>query len=363
MSDTGESEKAVPEAKKRRRKQPRQRRERGRLHLTLKSSGIYYITGTVADTRVYESTGTSSFEHAEHLRTLRERELMDAKVHGKQMTWTFADAVKHYHSVKGTTNSYSRYIPALEAEFGKLKLREITGQLVTAYAQRHHAGVSPVVKNTYVVNPMATILRAAALAGMCPHTVLPRFKGASKKVHATPQDVIDKFREVARPDLAAIVAFVTVTGRRCIDACRMLKEHVNPNELTVLIPTTKNGQPFVCHVPGALMQILEQQMARNPGAYVWSLRNTNNVDKEIGRECKRKGVPHFSMHAVGRHAFVERLLALGYSLHQIMAMGGWDDLATLQKRYGHLEQKKVHEDVRRVGADVLKPKLKVVGEK
>ncbi len=334
------------------------RRTRGQLHLTKESTGIWYIRGTIKGKRLRESTGTSDAEAADAIRVKREAELLSERIHGKKVVSTFAECVVHYLNVKGG-GSNRRYLPPLVKEFGDWKVKDITTSDVHAYIARAKPGVTGATKNVTVVNPIIAVLRCAAYAGLCDMPMLQRFEEDPKKVSGVePSWVADFLARCDRPKLKAYVALITTTGCRGIDACRLKSSNIDWEKGTAYLPKTKNDDARTLEI-GPIRDLM-QSFQFDPDGTVFGFSRTDVANNEIAKACKRIGMEVATGHRIGRHAFAERLLNKGYTLAQVAAMGGWRDLNTVHKRYGHLEQSKVAEDVRNEASAVLRSGLRLV---
>ena len=346
-------------AKSPRKKAKRQRRERGRLHLSPSPSGIWYMRGTVANQTINESTGTHSEDHAKAIRDKRERELLDEAVYGRKATYTFADACDSYYRLVSKTNSTCRHIPDLLKHLGKRKLSEIRPSDIQNLALELYPKHQNTTRNTHIITPARTIMLHAAEHEMCERKVIKSFPDDSKMISGPPPGWIEKFlAECQRKDCRAAVAFCTTTAARAIEMCRLEWSSVNLEEGTATI-FTKQGKLRTVPLTGQVMQFMSE-LPRDK-AKVFGFRNTTGFWEVLDAECKKLGMERMSPHRVGRHAFAERMLALGYDCYTVCKMGGWESLKVFTDRYGHLEKAKTDEAMRKAGADLFAPKLKIVG--
>lgn len=354
-----------PEQSPRKKVKKRRRAARNQIHLYLHPSGNWYMRGTVGDVRVHESTKTHSKEHAEHLAAAKTKVLLDAKVHGKSVTATFADAVAGYRASKGSAgdNSMTRYVDRLLVHFGAMKLKDIDEGVVHAYALETYPDNMNSSHNTIVIAPMRTILRHAARKKLCSRPEIAGFPDDSRIVGGHSDEFVSAFLDKCHcPELRALVALMTTTGVRCIEALRIEKAQIDREAMEIRLrpdqTKTKTGRSLA--LTGQCLQYLDAT-PESPRHRLFHWVRTGNVDSAINTTTKEAGMEHTSAHRIGRHSFAERMLRLGHDCHTVAKMGGWGSLTTFVKRYGHLEQKKVDADVRAAGADLLRPKLKIVG--
>jgi integrase len=348
----------MAEAAEPKKRKVRQRRPRGQLHLDQETSGIWYIRGSVRGQRVRESTGTSDFAAADAIRVKREAELLEELIHGKKVVSTFAECVEHYLRVRDG-GSNRRFLPKLVREFGETKVKDLNTTVVHAYVERTLKHCAGTTKNNRVVNPIITVLRCAAQADLCDVPMIQRYEEKYKKVRGVGDNWVSEFlQRCDRPKIKAYVALITTTGCRGIDAVRLRSEHINWDDGTAFLPETKNGDSRTLLVAPIMDLLRSFEHARDGTVFGFARPSVANA--AISRICERIGMPAASSHRVGRHTFAERLLNKGYTLRQVAEMGGWDDVETLAKRYGHLEKSKVQEDTRNEAAAVMRSALRVV---
>lgn len=348
----------ISETKKRKAK--RQRRPRGQLHCTPdKASGIYYLRGTIRGQVVRESTGTADAAIADAIRVKRESELLNESVHGKKVTSTFGDCAEHYLRVNDG-GSNRRWLPPLIAHFGDTLARDMDTTLVHAYVEKHKAHCTGVSKNNMVVNPIITVLRSAALAGLCDLPAIQRYEGESKTITGPGENWINDFlARCDRPKLKAYVMLLTTTGCRGIDGRRLRSEHVNYEAKTAYLPKTKNGDARTLELVEPLIELLKS-FAHSPKGTVFGYSRTEVANREIEKCCKRIGMEFVSGHRLGRHAIAERLLDQGWTLKEVADAIGWKDIVTLHKRYGHLEKSKLASKLRDAASGVMRGSIRAV---
>lgn len=351
----------MPTETPRKKKVKRQRRARNQLHLYAHQSGIWYVRGTVAGRRINQSTGTHSREHADHIRSQKERELLDEKVHGKTVIATFAQAVELYWATNGRTNSVAQRLPKLVKDWGPTKLKDIDEGSVHAYAVKTYPGSKNSSRNQMVVNPIVTVLKSAARSKLCSRPEIRRLPDDSSLIRAPSKEFVHDFLErCPHEELRALVALMSTTGVRCGEALRIERSQldVEKNEIVLRPEHTKNKKGGILALTGALTQMLAA-LSERTRLFRWS--STTSVNAALASVCSALGVKHVSAHRIGRHYFAENMLSLGYSAYDVAKMGRWDDLNVFNARYGHLERKRTDDAVRGAAADLLRPRLKIVG--
>lgn len=346
-------------SKNSRKKARRQRREKGRLHLSLQPSGIWHMRGTVAGVPVNETTGVHSEEHAKAIRDRREKEILDRAVYGREMMTTFQEAVDSYHTNVSRTNSTCRHLGPILKEFGPRKMREIKVADITELAKKLYPNAKNTTRNTNVINPIRTIWNHAAEQELCDLKKIPALKDDSEKVYGAPQAWMNEFFErCENQQLKAAVAFMSTTAARTIEMCRLRWEDIDLSEGRVMF-TTKTGEIANVLLAGWVLKLIEELPRQ--GSRVFGYASTNSFNVSLDRQCDYLKIEHMSGHRVGRHFFAEYWLAKGYDCYTVCRMGRWESVEVFTKRYGHLEKKKLQETMRDGASEMFKPKLKIVG--
>ncbi len=307
----------------------------------------WYIKGTCPYTRrsIRESTGTDSKEEADHqlacyLARAREESILGT-CNG---TALFAEAVAEYLGKHGE----ARFISPLLEKFGTTRLRDIQDSAITKLGEALYpaAKASTLVRQLY--GPMQAVWNAAERAKM----VGPR-KFAKPKIKTDPVKFADDawllaFIRLANPRLRAIVVFMSFTGARVSEACRLTWEDVDLAEPSALLQITKSGRGRKVVLHDIVVRAFAA-LPRGRGA-IFGFSSRFSVNTALKRLCARAGIEYFSSHQVGRHAFAARLIKAGESMRVIQQAGGWSSLQMLDRHYGHLETKQYQDAMRNAPA-------------
>jgi integrase len=164
-----------------------------------------------------------------------------------------------------------------------------------------------------------------------------------KPVDWATDDYLDRLLPHCRPQLAAIVQFMTETGVRVSEAARLLPDDFTKAPGWAHVGRTKSGKPRLVPLSPALQDAVAEIMPDKPFDRVFGYTSRWSVNNALRRACNRAGLRHLSPHRVGRHAFAARMLAAGHTLKTVMEAGGWATLSVVDENYGHLEQSKAHE--------------------
>lgn len=218
-------------------------------------SGVWQITGTVAGTRVRESTRTSKRSIAEQMCSQRENELHRAAIFGGASVVTWAQAVLRYIETRQPRPGQSALLHRLTEHFGSSTLlREIDQDRVDAAVRAICSpGVSPATRLRGVISPIRAVLTVAARRGWC---ALPSFevpKGASgvKRTRWLTPNEFCRLRDSAAPHLQPLIVFLVGTGARLGSALALDWPDADLTYGRALLRDTKNGNDHTVELPPA----------------------------------------------------------------------------------------------------------------
>jgi integrase len=188
-----------------------------------------------------------------------------------------------------------------------------------------------------VFAPLTTVLR---LSGQRPDFKLPRIERKPPRVPT--EEWFDAVLPHCDNQLAALLCFITLTGRRISEALQA----TDNGDGTATIGRAKDGKHVLVSVPDLCRDLLGAGVR---GERLFTYGDRHNVYRALRPVCKRAGVPYYGTHSLGRHAFATRLLKEGWSVKHVAVAGGWSSPKLVLERYGHIEQSEVQDDVRAVG--------------
>lgn len=293
--------------------------------------------GTIRRIRIEESLRTESKVEARKRASDFERHYHDL-AYGRSVKRgpTFAEAALTYLQTRG---KHDRFIPKLLKHFGETPIEEIDQEAVSSAAHVLYPGRSASTHNRAVYAPIVTILR---LSGWKPDFRRPRI---SRKPFSVPGDEwFDALLPHCPPRLSALIAFITLTGRRITEAL----EAIDNGDGTCTIGRSKTGNPVVCSVPRLVVDLLVSGGVVSSHDRLFPFGDRHNVYRALRKACQRAGVPYYGTHAIGRHAFATRLLREGKSLKFVADAGGWASIKMPAQHYAHLEKSEVQDQVREV---------------
>lgn len=310
----------------------------------------WHIVGTTSGRRYRLSSRSESKAVADAMRMDIERDAADRRIHGPAAVTTFAEAVAHYLRTGGE----AQFLPPLVKRWGKLRVQQITPEAVARAAHELYPGRKASTHVRAVYTPANAVLARAAAALMCAPQVIPAPTVKAPLVQAADDTHIRALLPHCNPRLACMVLFLTLTGARIAEACRLEWAHVDFDRAEATLTRTKTGKPRRLALAAPVLTALKRLAEGAPASGSvfgysdrWSARNA------LQRASARAGLPFMSSHKVGRHAFAARMLRAGHSLPVTQAAGGWASTALVVSTYGHLEHSHVDAAVRSTGSALL----------
>lgn len=324
------------------------------MPLQLKQRGLkktYWIIGTLCGERIRESTRTSDRRLAEAKLIAVTKEIEDRLLYGPKHSFTFAEAVELHVNRTHPKPKQAALLMKLLNYFGPKRCAEITPAMLMEYEK--HRFKKPVSNSTLiraVYNPMQSILNTAARNQLAPPVLLPRPRAAKVRVPPAPEDFLQKLLACEMHHwLRAAILIMTYHGTRPSDLKRLRWRDVSFASNTITFGKTKNGLP---HAPmmhpevrdalrkllvdgawsGQAVPVFEKIQANEPATYI------NQYLKTV---CKQNGLPFYSTHKIGRHAFASRLLSNNCTLKETQEGGNWSSIQVVADLYGHLERSHV----------------------
>lgn len=323
----------------------------------VKDSQNWYVRGTVARVRLFESARTADKAQAESYRIRRETETWEREQLGldKRRPVTFAYACACYGETKN--DKVKDMLVPINDYFKERTIDQIGQSEIDKGAQALFPNCKASTRIREFYTPTIAVLNHAAATAL-PGSSVVRIK-KPKVAHVqrewnTDRD-IDQILPQCGLHLRAVVLFMTQTGVRVGEAIRL-----TPNSFAMVkgyahVGKTKNGKPRIVPLTAELQEAIAAIMPKDPFAPVFGYTHRTSVNTAIKRACRRlykatKGKIDIrtSPHKIGRHSFAARLLAAGESLKVVQQAGGWETIQVVANTYGHLEQSAVHETMLRV---------------
>jgi len=295
----------------------------------------WYVRGTVQGKSIFESTGENQKTRAEEYKAKRERELFEQSIYGREKTVTFAQAASDYVNRTGQT----RFIHEIASAIGPDTLiSNIDQAFVDRLATKLYPGRAPATLVRQVYTPIIAILNDAGSKSVIRK---PRIK--KKPVKPATDAYISALLPHCNQNLKALVLFLTYTGPRVSEACRITPADFNLRDGWAILGRTKNGEPRMVPLPPEVVVAIANIIPVEGLVFGYSSRWS--VNNALRRAARRAGIPYMSSHKVGRHAFAARMLAAGKDIKTVKEAGGWKSIKVLDDNYGHLEQRPIHEAI------------------
>ena len=324
------------------------------LHLR---SGIYHVRGTLKipgrekGIRVRESTGTSRLKDAEAYRDKLRKEVTERELHGPAFNLTFADCALIYLEKGGE----KRFMKPIFAEFGHQRIRDITAEAVSAFALKQYGHLAPASVKRFFYTPFNAALRKGCKANNIAPISFEAPRSDRTTVDPAPESWFPAFFAAAHFRIALIVLFMTTTGARVSEACRLDVANFHPDAQKALLRRTKNGKPRMVPLTPELTAWMQRFIEIEnlvPDDLIFGYAARWSVNQAIERVCQKAGIKYYSSHKLGRHAFAARLLEGGSTLKQVQDAGGWSGIQIVADSYGHLEVNPIHALMRDRGSQV-----------
>jgi len=309
--------------------------------------------GTIAHQRVDIGLGkaANAAERKAECARLNSEYEERAKASGKRMT--FARACMNYWDAGHEPCFMSdRIIAAI----GDMNCADIDDTVMLRVAQKlFRREASPGYVNRHLYTPVNAVLKMASKSKVCPPPDLTRPKGhKSSPQKAIPDDAwYSKVEPFLTPHLRALVAFMTLHGRRLGDALNAARGDYLRDQGVLMIGKDKMGNALQIRLTVHVIKCIEAMpdFGQHKHLFRYGPVAPSNVRRDLQRACLKAGVPYFSPHSLGRHAFATRMLRAGFSLQFVKDAGGWKTIEMVSNRYGHLAHSEVSAAVESVSVD------------
>ena len=218
-----------------------------------------YVRGTVCGKSIFESTGTTDKKQAEAYRAKREAELWTAGIYGARAVITFSSAVQAYVEAEDRSEATKAYLARLLPHFGRMKLADITQEVIdNSYARILQKGrdSSPATKVRGVLTPIQSVLTFAAIRQWCDK---PAFKGPSipksRSFFLNPDDAT-RLVQAAAPHIRPLLIFLLCTGCRLSEAVELDWRDVDIRGRRAVVWQKQGNERYVELVPRVINSLL-----------------------------------------------------------------------------------------------------------
>lgn len=296
-------------------------------------NGVYHYRGTVGPAgnrrRLRGSCKTSNQDIA--ARQVAELEAGYWKGHfdGPSAILTFARAAELYEAAGKPTT----FLDPIKKHLGQTLVKDITEGAIQLMAKQLYPHVTNASLNRMVIVPTIAVINNAARSKLCPRMSMPHYEEDSKIKDPATLEWVTKFRQHAKPHLAAMVLFMYLTGCRPGEAVAMRWEDLDLQGATALIRESKASKERRAHLPPVLVAALAN-LPRVEGRGVFVYTASNSMRLAWKTVCTKAGIKVLTPHCC-RHGFATGLLRRGVDVVTVAWLGGWADASQVLKTYGH----------------------------
>ncbi|WP_294931844.1 site-specific integrase [uncultured Paracoccus sp.] len=299
----------------------------------LRRGEIWYLRGTVAGQRVYESTRIGDKRQAEIYRARREAEIIERASFGKAVTYTFAEAALAYMQSGGE----GKYLARIIQHFGpRFRLGDLDNDAVNRAAQVLYPNAAPATINRQLITPISAVFNMASDDGKVSARRFRRRKEPKALPRWLTPEEAERLLEACDGRLLPIVAFLLGTGARTGEALGLSTKHLYLESQQAHVGITKNGDGKMVEFPTRTKRILAACGLPEAGAVFRTpkgkpYRITNDLGDKLGGQIKgafdaaRKAAQlgeDVTPHTL-RHTWATWHYAQNKDLILLMDRGGW----------------------------------------
>lgn len=317
----------------------------------------WYIRGSVAGQKVYESSGTSDPEKAQQKLEKLQHDLWQGHIYGDKVVVTFSDAVLSYlESHPDESEQDKKNIKRVLDFFHKYKLKDIDQSLLDkSYKAIFNENVKWVTKDRVVLSQLNKILNHANKRGWCDKPNFERDKLSPSKTRWITPDEAETLINVSADHLKPILILMFCTGARVSEAIYLNTISIDIYEETVIYMDTKNNRNRVAALPSAALDVLTRVHNRSGQAFVarsgkpYKYNNKEyggQIDTAFKTACRNANIEDFTPHDI-RHTWATWFYALTKDLLLLKKEGDWQSVSMVE-RYAHLMPTKYADNITKV---------------
>lgn len=255
----------------------------------------------------------------------------------------FAVAAATYGELKSSRQQLHAHLARAAEVIGDVQCDEVNDAVVLRVVKAlYPKGAKPSTLNRHIYTPIIAVLNHAAKDKPWKVSVT-RPSGHADSAPADAPEGADWYRAVlplCSPNLRALVLFVRLHNRRSGEAFRAIGRHLQGDYLEIPRMNTKSRRTSErLRLAEPVLQALEVAGIKGPDDPLFGYRYSTrrNAWRDLDRACRKAGVPMFSLHKAGRHAFSKHHLDQGGSLADLTQLGRWSDPAIPAMLYGARE--------------------------
>lgn len=305
---------------------------------TFQRGSIWWLRGTVAGKRVYESTRLGDRRAAEVYRARREAEIIERAVYGGAATTTFAEAAATYLESGGE----GRYLGPILKHFGpRYRLADVDNDAANEVTRKLYPDAAPATINRQVITPISAVVQMAAEDRKCPPIRFRRRKEPQGRIGWITPEEAERLIAAADRRTRVIILFLLGTGCRVGEALRLNVADLHIHTGEAWIGRTKNEEPRMVTLPDRLRRALAFAELPKAGAvfrtpkgapYKLDVGHGGQIQTAFNaaRDAAKLGAgvtPHTC-----RHSWATWYYAATKDFGGLMDLGGWKK-ADMANRY------------------------------
>lgn len=308
---------------------------------TVRRGSIWYIRGTVAGCRIYESTGLSDKRAAEIKRARREAEIVERSASGTAATLTFASAAAAYMDAGGE----ARYLCPILLHFGpRRRIGEIDNAAVNACATALYPNAAPATINRQVITPISAVVHFAAMDAPSLERRFRRRAEPQGRVRWLTPEEFELLLPSAEARLRRIALFLVGTGCRVSEALALEVHQLHLASSEAWIAESKNQDPRMVTLPGRTRRALAAARLPETGAvfrtpkglpYRTDVTHGGQIQSAFNAARDAAGLSDDVTPHVLRHTWATWFYAATKDFGGLMDQGGWRK-ADMANRYRKL---------------------------
>lgn len=317
---------------------------------------VWYLRGTVAGQRVYESTGLGDKRAAEAKRARREAELVERAALGRTATTTFAKAARVYLEAGGE----GRFLAPILKHLGpRFRLVDVSNEVISDVAAALYPDAAPATINRQVITPISAVYCMAAKDGSCPERRFRRRKEPTGRVRWLTPEEAERLIGACDPRLRPIVLFLLGSGPRVSEALSLLRHDLHLETGQAWLSETKNDDPRMVPLPSRTRRALAfadlpqlGAVFRTPKGEPYKLDTGSGGHIQAAFNAARDAAklgPDVTPHVL-RHTWATWYYAATKDFGGLMDFGGWKK-ADMANRYRKLAPADLPARLRKHGWD------------
>lgn len=341
------------------------------MPLIRERNGVYYADEWIIDSRtkrrkrIRRSSGTRDYDEAREWYAKIASDLWRQKKLGERPVHSWAEAVVEYMRGRERRPSYSqdlRRIAWIDAHLGNLLLPDIDVEVLRAIrrahastAKRNGSTVGAATTNRVMTFVRAVLNHARKLKWLADVPEIDMLEVPERKPVYLEADEVDALiAELQRaPRTRHLVDFVVLAvdcGLRMRNVTHLKWSDIDVQRRSVWIEkaNTKGNRHIAIPLTDAAFEVIQRNMGRHL-VYVLTHRGKpyDRVNpRTLRAAAARVGVAKRITPHTLRHTFATRLIHRGVSLFELMELGGWSKIESVQI-YTHFSPERLRETVNR----------------